>query len=66
MWLHISAFFFCIMTKTEDACSLCNLDEANIKMLFYTAHLVAPNNKVAGKADTAVIVIALANVEKLD
>lgn len=54
------------MTKTEDACSLCNLDEANTKMLFYTAHLVAPNNKVVGKADTAVIVIALANVEKLD
>ena len=53
------------MTKTEDTQLWCNHEEADTKMLFHAGHLVAPSNVVIRTADTDVLIIALANLEKL-
>ena len=54
------------MTKTEDTRLWCNHKEADTKMmLFHVGHLVAPNSVVVRTADTDVLIIALANMEKL-
>lgn len=47
------------MTKTENLRLWCKL------MLFHTVHSVAPNNVVVKTAETDVLFIALANMEKL-
>ena len=52
------------MTKTEDTLLWCNQKEADTKMLFHGGYLVAPNNVVVRTADTDVLIIALANMEK--
>ena len=53
------------MTKAEDMKLWCNHEEADTKMLFHVGHLVVPNNVVIRTADTDVLIIALANMEKL-
>ena len=53
------------MTKTDDMKLWCNHEEADTEMLFQVGHLVAPNNVVIRTADTDVLIIALANMEKL-
>ena len=42
----------------------CNHEEADTKIVFHVGHLLAPNKVVASTADTDVLIIALANMEK--
>ena len=44
---------------------MCNHEEADTKMPFHVEHLAAPKNVVVRTVDTDVLIIALANLEKL-
>ena len=52
------------ITKREDVRLWCSHVEADSKILFYVGHLVAPKNVVVRIADTGILIIALANMEK--
>ena len=53
------------ITKREDVRLWCSHVEADSKILFYVGHLVAPKNVVVRIADTGILIIAVANMEKL-